>query len=173
MAEALASENKDELEDETKVKESEMGEYKTPHQGIGVEVTTRPTPVGLIPGVWAGGGVVMTNKFGIDEATLLEEEKRLELEVRHCEMVLKRAKVESMRNEINKLSLEKTNQLSGFQDSRDRGQVSLCSSLVQRQSRGKPYDLHYFQQGGLSRSGTLVIQLRVRFLRDAGARKEA
>ena len=51
--------------------------------------------------------------------------------------------------------------------------VSLCSSLVQRQSRGNSYDLHYFQQGGLSRSGTLVIQLQVRFLRDAGARKEA
>ena len=50
--------------------------------------------------------------------------------------------------------------------------VSLCSSLVQRQSRGKPYDLHYFQQGGLSRSGTLVIQLQEIFLRDAGARKD-
>ena len=42
----------------------------------------------------------------------------------HCEMVLKRAKVESMRNEINKLSLEETH-LSGFQDPRDRGRLAV------------------------------------------------
>ena len=114
LAEELGSENKDEMEDETKVEESESCEYKTAHKGIGIGVTTRPTPVGLILGLWAGGGEVMTKKCMInDEETMLEEKKRLELEVRHCEMVLTRAKVESMRNEINKLSLEKTN-LSGF-----------------------------------------------------------
>ena len=67
----------------------------------------------------------MTKKFVInDEEMLVEEEKRLELEVRHYEMLLTRAQVESMRNGINKLSLQKTN-LSGFQDSRDRGGLAI------------------------------------------------
>ena len=44
----------------------------------------------------------------------------MEIEVRHYEMLLKRAQVESVKNEIEKLSLQKTN-LSGFSDSRDRG----------------------------------------------------
>ena len=50
LVEELVSENKDELEDVTKVEESESCEYKTPHKGIGIGVTTRPTPVGLNPG---------------------------------------------------------------------------------------------------------------------------
>ena len=44
----VESANQDEMEDETKVEESESCEYKTSHTGIGIGVTTRPTPVGLI-----------------------------------------------------------------------------------------------------------------------------
>ena len=67
----------------------------------------------------------MTKKFVIDnevEEMLVEEERRLEIGrrgERHYEMLLKRSQVESMKNEIDKLSLQKTNP-SGFSDSRDR-----------------------------------------------------
>ena len=72
-------------------------------------------------GLSAGGGGALTKKFVIDdEEMLVEEERRLEIEVRHYEMLLKRAQVESMKHEIDKLSLQKTN-LGGFSDSRDRG----------------------------------------------------
>ena len=37
----------------------------------------------------------------------------MEIEVRHYEMLMKRAQVESMKNEIDKFSLQKTN-LSGY-----------------------------------------------------------
>ena len=52
----------------------------------------------------------MTKEFVIDEEEMLvEEEKRLVLEVRHNDMLLKRAQVESMKDEIDKLSLKKSN----------------------------------------------------------------
>ena len=54
-----------------------------------------------------------------EEEELADEEKRLEMEVRQYEMLLKRAQVEAMQNEIEKLSPQKTN-LGGFTDSRDR-----------------------------------------------------
>ena len=101
--------------------ESDSGGYVTPHQGIEVGVTTRPTPVGLYQGSTAGGGAgaIMTKKFAInDEEMLVEEERRLALEVRHYEIMLKRAQVESMKDEIDKLSLKKAylNVSSGSRD---------------------------------------------------------
>ena len=51
----------------------------------------------------------MTKTFGIDEESLVEEEKRLALEVRHYELILKQAKVDSMKNDIEKLHLKKLN----------------------------------------------------------------
>ena len=94
MRDVSAEELGNDDEDETLVEESELGVYETPHKGLGIGVMTRPTPVGLIPGLSAGGGGVMTNKFAIDEEDMLvEEEKRLALEVRHYEMLLKRAQV--------------------------------------------------------------------------------
>ena len=66
----------------------------------------------------------MTKKFGIDEETLVEEEKRLDLEMRHCEMILKQAKLDAMKNEISKLSLEKNN-LSVFTDPRDKAGLAI------------------------------------------------
>ena len=63
----------------------------------------------------------MTKEFVIDEEEMLvEEEKRLVLEVRHNDMLLKRAQVESMKDEIDKLSLKKSN-LNSFPVSRDGG----------------------------------------------------
>ena len=91
--------------------EPDSGGYVTPHQGIEIGVTTRPTctPVGLNQGSTAGGGArgIMTKKFAInDEEMLVEEERRLcfvALEVRHYEIMLKRAQVDSMKDEIDKL----------------------------------------------------------------------
>ena len=108
--EELGNENEDEAKDEALSEESESGVHETPHQGTGIGVTTRPTPVGLIQGLSAGGGGIMTKKFAIDdEEMLVKEEKQFALEVRHYDMLLKRAQVESMKNEIYKLSLKKTN----------------------------------------------------------------
>ena len=66
----------------------------------------------------------MTKKFGIDEETLVEEEKRLKLEMRHCEMILKQAKLDAMENEISKLKLEKID-LSVFTDQRDKAGLAI------------------------------------------------
>ena len=79
LAEERAIEKKDELEVETEIEESDLDDCKTPKQGGSIGGSTRPRPVELIPGLWAGGGGAMTKEFGIDEETLLEEEKRLEL----------------------------------------------------------------------------------------------
>ena len=90
LAGEMGSENEDEMKDEAKVEECDPCEYNTPENGLGIGVTTRPTPTRGVPGVSAGGGGAMTKKFVInDEETLVEEEKRLELEVRHYEMLLK------------------------------------------------------------------------------------
>ena len=111
LAEELKNKNEGEVEVETKIEEPALGEYETPHQGDGSgrDSVRRPTPVGRLPGLWAGSGGLMTKKFGIDEETLVEEEKRLELEMRHCEMILKQAKLDAMKNEISKLSLKRIN----------------------------------------------------------------
>ena len=119
--EELKKKKEDEDEGEILTEEPDSGGYVTPHQGIEVGVTTRPTPVGLDQGSTAGGGAggIMTKKFAIsDEEMLLEEERRLALEVRHYEIMLKRAQVESMKDEIDKLSLKKSslNVSSGSED---------------------------------------------------------
>ena len=46
LAEEMKNENKNQLEVETKFEEFKLGEYKTPHEGIGSGAMTRPTPVG-------------------------------------------------------------------------------------------------------------------------------
>ena len=119
--EELKKKKEDEDEGEILTEEPDSGGYVTPHQGIEVGVTTRPTPVGLDQGSTAGGGAggIMTKKFAIsDEEMLVEEERRLALEVRHYEIMLKRAQVESMTDEIDKLSLKKSslNVSSGSED---------------------------------------------------------
>ena len=125
LVEELGNDNEDEAEDETLVEETDSCVYETLQKGLGIGAATRPTPLGF-PGLSAGGGGGAITKKSVinDEEMLVEEEKRLELEVRHYEMLLTRAQVESMRNGINKLSLQKTN-LSGFQDSRDRGGLAI------------------------------------------------
>jgi hypothetical protein len=75
LAEELKNKNEGEVEVETKIEEPALGNYETPHQGIGSEATTTPTSAERVYGFWAGNGGVMTKKFGIDEETLVEEEK--------------------------------------------------------------------------------------------------
>ena len=48
----------------------------------------------------------------------------MELEVRHYELMLKRAKVEAIKNDIEKLHLEKIN-IDGIQEQRDRGVLAI------------------------------------------------
>ena len=95
-------------------------EYEAPQMGVGLGATTRLTPLGFL-GLSAGGGGAITKKFVIDdEEALAEEERRSKMEVKRYEMLLKRAQVESMKTELDKLSLQKTN-LSGFSDGRYKG----------------------------------------------------
>jgi hypothetical protein len=125
LAEELKNKNEGDVEVETKIEEPALGEYETPHQGDGSGATpSRPTPVGQLPGLWAGSGGLMTKKFGIDEETLVEEEKRLELEVRHCEAILKQAKLDAMRNEISKLKQNKID-LHVITDQQDKAGLAI------------------------------------------------
>ena len=85
-------------------------EYMTPLQGIGMGATTSPTQSELVQGFSAGGGGgAVTKKIAIDdEEEMAEEEKRLEMEVRQYEMLLKRTQLEAMQIELEKLSPKKT-----------------------------------------------------------------
>ena len=128
LAEELENESESKVEVESKIEESELSEFKTPHEGKGATPSrSTPTPGEHLPGLWAGSGGLMTKKFGIDEETLIEEEKRLELEMRHCEMILKRVKLDAMKNEISKLSLEKINKtgLSVTSDQQDKAGLAI------------------------------------------------
>ena len=127
LAEELKNENEGEVEVETKIEESELGEFKTPNEGKGATPSrSTPTPGDRLPGLWAGSGGLMTKSFGIDEESLVEEEKRLALEVRHYELILKQAKVDSMKNDIEKLHLKKLSLSgSGFTEQTDRGVLAI------------------------------------------------
>ena len=63
-AEELKNESENKVEVETKIEESDLGEFKTPHEGKGGGATTRPpsttAPAERLPGLWAGSGGVMT-----------------------------------------------------------------------------------------------------------------
>ena len=55
----------------------------------------------------AGGEGAITKKLSIDnEEELVEVERQLDLEVKQYEMLLKRAKLESMKKELGTLLLE-------------------------------------------------------------------
>ena len=135
-------------EEEKKKKEAEMesededvapdaSEYETLQKGIslGATTSTRPTPLGF-PGLSAGGGGAIIKNFLIDdEEELVEEERRLEFEVRHYEMLLKRAQLESMKSELDKLSLQtisRKSRLLGFAEQR----WTRSSSSPSRDARG-------------------------------------
>ena len=60
LAEELKNKNEGEVEVETKIEEPALGNYETPHQGIGSEATTTPTSAERVYGLWAGNGGVMT-----------------------------------------------------------------------------------------------------------------
>ena len=94
------------------------GEYLTPMQG---GATTSPQNE-LIQGSSVGGGSVVTKKFVIeeDEDFILAEEMRgLELEVKQYDILLKRARLEAMKLELEKISPKKNVQ-SGITESRNR-----------------------------------------------------
>ena len=103
-----------------------MGElnFMTPMQGMGMGTATSPPQAGLLHGLSAGsvggGEGVVTKKFVInDEEAMIEEARRLDLEVKHYDLLLKRARLEAMKTELMEISPEK-NVLSGITDSRDR-----------------------------------------------------
>ena len=132
LAEELKNKNEGEVEVETKNEGPALDKYETPHQGIGSEATTTPKSAERVYGLWAGNGGVMTKMFGIDEETLVEEEKRLALEERHYELILKQAKVDSMKNDIEKLHLEKLN-LSGSSFSVQTDRIILAIQARRRE----------------------------------------
>ena len=82
--------------------------FMTPLQGFGMGKTTSPAQVGMTHGVTAGGTGAVTKEFVIKRReAMIEEMTRLEMEMRHYEIMLKRAKVEAMKVELEKLSPEK------------------------------------------------------------------
>ena len=102
--------------------EKSLGEdtFMTSLQGFGMGKTTSPEQAGMTHGITAGGAGAVTKKFVInDEGVMIEEMRRLEMEVKHYEIMLKRAKVEAMKVELEKLSPEKIF-LSGITDKHDR-----------------------------------------------------
>ena len=93
-------------------------EFMTPLQGNGMGATTKG-PELLIQGFSAGGGGAVTKKLVInDEESMIEEARRLDMEVKQYDILLKRARLEAMRAELEKLSPKKTT-LSGISDQRD------------------------------------------------------
>ena len=57
LAEELENKNEGEVEVETKIEESELGEFKTPNEGKGATPSrSTPTPGDRLPGLWAGSG---------------------------------------------------------------------------------------------------------------------
>ena len=104
-----------------------MGEDKfmTPPQGFGMGATTSPAQAGKVHGFTAGGRErAVTKRFVInDEEAMIQEARRLDMEVKQYDILLKRAKVEAMQIELEKLSTEKII-LSGNPDLCDRdGQI--------------------------------------------------
>ena len=62
----------------------------TPLQGKGMGATTSPEQAGLIQGFSAGGGEAVTKKFVIsDEEAMVEELRRLDMEVKQYDILLK------------------------------------------------------------------------------------
>ena len=81
----------------------------TPLQGSGMGKTTNPAQAGMTHGVTTGGTGAVTKEFVIQgREAMMEEMTRLEMEMRHYEILLKRAKVEAMKVELEKLSPKKT-----------------------------------------------------------------
>ena len=65
LAEELKNESESRVDVESKIEESELGEFKTPHEGEGATPSrSTPTPGERLPGLWAGSGGLMTKKFG-------------------------------------------------------------------------------------------------------------
>ena len=115
-------------------------EYMAPLQEIGMGATTSPAQSGLIQGFSAGGGEeAVTKKFVIDdEEALVEEARRLDMEVELYDLLLKRAQLEAMKIELEKLSPKKIN-LSGLTDSCDRDSSSSSRHAQDRRARLKAW----------------------------------
>ena len=90
-------------------------EYKTSQMEVSRGTTTCPTSLGS-----SATGVV--GKYGgtEEDENLTEGMRRLEVEIKRYEIMLKRAQLENMQSELDKILLKKI-YLSGFLDSRHKG----------------------------------------------------
>ena len=118
-------------------------ENMTSLQGIGLGATTSPAQARLIQGFTAGGGEeAVTKKFVInDEETICEEARQLDTKVNQYDIQVKRARLEAMETEFEKLSPKKII-LSGIPDSRHRDGGYQIYVREQRGSMSRSTEMH-------------------------------